>query len=102
MIGVEPLWSEPSEKVGRQFLRIGGSAVIVTVRNEKLDSTFLGRRYSLELMEEFLAMGIDPCGERGEFHTFVTACPGFSEEIRVVFGGIHREKGCTALDLSLA
>lgn len=102
MVGVEPLWSEPSEKVGRQFLSIGGSAVIVTVRDEMLDATFLGRRYSPELMEEFLSMGIDPCGERGEFHTFVTAYPGFSQEIRIVSRGIHREKGCSALDLSLA
>lgn len=102
MVGVEPLWSEPSEKVGRQFLSIGASAVIVTVRDEMLDSTFLGRRYSHELMEEFVAMGIDPCGERGEFHTFVTAYPGFSQEIRTVSCGIHRENGCTALDLSLA
>ena len=102
MVAVEPLWSEPSEKVGRQFLSIGASAVIVTVRDEKLDSRFLGRRYSHELIEEFLSMGIDPCGERGEFHTFVSAYPGFSQEIMTVPCGIHREKGCSALDLSLA
>lgn len=102
LIGVEPLWSEPSEKVGRQFLSIGASAVIVTVRDKMLDAAYLGRRYSYELMEEFLSMGIDPCGERGEFHTFVTAYPGFSQEIMIVSGGIHREKSCTAIDLSLA
>ena len=102
MVAVEPLWSEPSEKVGRQFLSIGASAVIVTVRDEKLDSRFLGRRYSHELIEEFLSMGIDPCGEHGEFHTFVSAYPGFSQEIMTVPCGIHREKGCSALDLSLA
>jgi diphthine-ammonia ligase len=102
MVAVEPLWSEPSERAGRQFLGIGASAVIVTVRDENLDTTFLGRRYSNELIEEFLSMGIDPCGERGEFHTFVTLCPKFRQEIRTISGEIHREKGCSALDLSLA
>ncbi len=77
-------------------------SVIVTVRDELLDPTFLCRRYSYKLMEEFLSMGIDPCGERGEFHTFVTACPAFSQEIRTVSCGTNREKGCTSLDLSLA
>lgn len=102
MVAVEPLWSEPSDRVGRQFLNIGASAVIVTVRDENLDISFLGRRYSNELIEEFLSMGIDPCGERGEFHTFVTLCPEFRQEIMTVPCGIHREKGCSALDLSLA
>ena len=53
MVAVEPLWSEASESAGREFLEIGGSAVIVTVRDEKLDASFLGRRYSAELIEQF-------------------------------------------------
>ncbi|MGA7832795.1 MAG: diphthine--ammonia ligase [Terracidiphilus sp.] len=102
MVAVEPLWSAASETAGREFLRIGGSAVITTVRDEKLDASFLGQRYSAELIEQFIAMGIDPCGERGEFHTFVTSCPRFTEEIMVDFHGVHHEGGCSALDLSLA
>ncbi|MGA9669295.1 MAG: diphthine--ammonia ligase [Terracidiphilus sp.] len=102
MVAVEPLWSEASEEVGREFVRIGGSAVIVTVRDEQLDGSFLGRRYSEELIEHFLSIGIDPCGERGEFHTFVTSSPGFSNEIMIAGHGVHRESGCSTLDLSLA
>ena len=102
MVAVEPLWSEASESAGREFLAVGGSAVIVTVREEKLDASFLGRRYSAELIEQFLSMGIDPCGERGEFHTFVKSSPRFSGEIAIHSQGIHRESGCAALDLSLA
>ena len=102
LIAVEPLWSVASEIAAREFLKIGGSALITTVRDEKLSASFLGRRYSAELIEEFISMGIDPCGERGEFHTFVTSCPRFTEEIMVVSHGVHHEGGCSALDLSLA
>jgi diphthamide synthase (EF-2-diphthine--ammonia ligase) len=102
MEAAEPLWSQSSEAVGREFLRTGASALIVTVLDSKLDSTFLGQRYSEEMIEQFLQMGIDPCGERGEFHTFVTWCPAFSKEVRTIASGIHREKGCSALDLALA
>ena len=102
MVAVEPLWSEASEKVGREFLDIGASAVIVTVRDEKLDASFLGQQYSAELIEQFISMGIDPCVERGEFHTFVTSCPRFTDEIVIASQGVHHEGGCSALDLSLA
>ncbi len=102
MSAIEPLWSESSEKVGREFLQAGGTALIVTVRDERLDSAFLGHQYSAELIDQFLRMGIDPCGERGEFHTFVTWSPGFSNKIHTVACGIHQENGCSALDLMLA
>ena len=102
MVAVEPLWSEASEAVGREFLGIGGHAVITTVRDEKLDASFLGQRYSAELIEQFISMGIDPCGEKGEFHTFVTSCPRFTKEIVIISQGVHHEGGCTALDLSIA
>jgi len=101
LVAVEPLWSEASETAGREFLEIGGSAVITTVRDEKLNASFLGQRYSTELIEQFISMGIDPCGERGEFHTFVTSCPRFTEQIKVVSHGVHHEGGCSAIDLSL-
>jgi len=102
MVAVEPLWSESSERVGREFVSTGATALIVTVRDENLDTTFLGRQYSNELIDQFLSMGIDPCGERGEFHTFVSSGPGFSQTIVTVAQGIHQEKGCSALDLALA
>jgi diphthine-ammonia ligase len=102
MAAIEPLWAQSSEAVGREFLGTGAQAIIVTVLDDKLDATFLGRWYSTELIEQFLNMGIDPCGERGEFHTFVTWCPAFSDEVLIMPRGIHREKGCSALDLVLA
>jgi diphthine-ammonia ligase len=102
MVAVEPLWSESSESVGREFVNTGATALIVTVRDENLDTTFLGRQYSNELIDQFLSLGIDPCGERGEFHTFVTSGPGFSQTIVTTAQGIHQEKGCSALDLALA
>ena len=101
LTAVEPLWSESSEKVGREFVNTGATALVVTVRDEKLDTTFLGRQYSNALIDQFLSLGIDPCGERGEFHTFVTSGPGFSQNIVTVAQGIHQEKGCSALDLAL-
>jgi len=102
MVAVELLWSEKSETVGRKFLGIGASALIVTVRDEKLDTSFLGQPYSTELIKQFISLGIDPCGEQGEFHTFVASCPRYTEEIVIVPRDVHHEGGCSALDLSLA
>lgn len=99
---IEPLWSEPTEKLVREFIATQSKAVITTVRDAYLDHSYLGRTLTPELVDIFIDKGIDPCGERGEFHTFVTHYGGAKSSIPVVAGEIHEVGGCSSVDLKLA
>ncbi len=80
---VEPLWGESTNALVGEFMSAGGRAAIVTVRKDLLDGTWLGRVLSPEAVQELVAKGIDPCGERGEYHTVVTASPAFAFDLRL-------------------
>lgn len=71
-----PLWGEPTGALAVEVLERGIEARLVCVDTEALPAAFTGRRYDAALLAE-LPAGTDPCGERGEFHTFVSAGPGF-------------------------
>ena len=73
----------------------------MTIRASELDESFLGRDLAENLLDEFVARGVDPCGERGEYHTVVTACPAFSRPLRVRASGRATNSGCIAEDLVL-
>ena len=64
------------------MLAAGLGAVLTCVDPKQLDKRFVGRQYDENLLAE-LPAGVDPCGERGEFHTFCYRCPEFSTEIPV-------------------
>lgn len=77
--GVDPLfpiWADDTGKLARRFIADGFEARIVCVDTTQLDASFAGRAFDVELLRDFPA-SIDPCGERGEFHTFVSNGPGF-------------------------
>lgn len=75
-----PLWGEPSEALAEEVIDRGIAARLVCVDTHALSAAFAGRAYERDLLAE-LPAGIDPCGERGEFHTFVSAGPGFAAPI---------------------
>jgi uncharacterized protein (TIGR00290 family) len=102
LTAVEPLWGEPTDDLLREFLATGSEATIVTVRAALLDETWLGRPLSVEAGEELVRLGVDPCGERGEYHTFVTHTPLFSEPLAIRAAGRVLRSGCWALDVELA
>jgi uncharacterized protein (TIGR00290 family) len=101
LTAVEPLWKESTSDLYRSFLASGMRARIVTVRSSKLDESFLGRDLAEDLFDEFVARGVDPCGERGEYHTVVTSCQAFSRPMRVRAVGRATNSGCVAEDLVL-
>ena len=101
LTAVEPLWKESTTDLYRSFLASGTRARIVTVRSSKLDESFLGRDLAEDLLEEFVARGVDPCGENGEYHTVVTSCDAFSSPLRVRALGRATNSGCVAEDLVL-
>jgi uncharacterized protein (TIGR00290 family) len=78
--GVFPLWGRDTGALAREFIAAGFQAIIACVDPRALDSSFAGRAYDERLLVD-LPAGVDPCGENGEFHTFVHAGPIFSEPI---------------------
>lgn len=101
LTAVEPLWKQSTLELYREFVASGSRARIVTVRTSRLDESYLGRDLVEALLEEFLVRNVDPCGERGEYHTVVTACPAFSEPIQLRAIGRATNNGCVAEDLVL-
>jgi diphthine-ammonia ligase len=101
LIAVEPLWKESTTDLYRSFLASGTRARSVTVRSSKLEESFLGRDLAEDLLDEFVARDVDPCGERGEYHTVVTSCEAFSHPLRVRALGRATNSGCIAEDLVL-
>jgi uncharacterized protein (TIGR00290 family) len=86
--GVEPLfplWGVDTTLLARQFVREGFVAHLVCVDTQQLDASFAGRRFDDALLAN-LPASVDPCGERGEFHTFVSEGPIFTTSLSVTRG----------------
>ena len=84
--------------LAHEVLRLGFEATVVCVDIERLDPAFAGRRYDESLLCD-LPPEIDPCGENGEFHTFVSAGPMFEGEIPVRVGETVERDGFAYADL---
>lgn len=90
---VFPLWDEPTEKVVQDFIAAGFKAVVVCVNGRLLDSSFAGRELNQDFLND-LPANVDPCGENGEFHTFVYDGPLFTAPVAFTRGEkIHRTYG---------
>ena len=79
---VFPLWHRDTGALAREIVDAGVSAYLTCVDPKALPPEFAGRRYSSQLLAE-LPAGVDPCGENGEFHTFVNDSPDFAKPIAV-------------------
>jgi uncharacterized protein (TIGR00290 family) len=95
---VFPLWQRPTAALARAMIEAGVEAHLVTVDLKKLPASFAGRRFDLELLDA-LPAGIDPCGENGEFHTFVSAGPMLARKIAVTVGETVERDGFAFADL---
>ena len=82
---VFPVWGLDTAGLARDFLRLGFQAVLVCVDSEALDPAFVGRSFDEDLLRDLPAR-VDPCGENGEFHTFVHAGPIFREPVAIRVG----------------
>ena len=93
--GIEPifpLWGNPSVELAERMLATGLEAYVSSVDLKKLPLSFVGRRWSHEFVKE-LPEGIDPCGEKGEFHTVVVDGPMFGNRIEVEPGEVVQRNG---------
>lgn len=83
--GYWPIWGEDTVALARSSLADGRCATVVAVDGRALDRSVVGRRYDQSFLED-LPDGVDPCGEHGEFHTFVHGGPGFAAPMAVTVG----------------
>lgn len=100
LTALQPLWGEPTAALAREFLDRGGRATITTLRQTALDESWLGTPLTSEALTAFEQIGIDPAGERGEYHTVVTDCPLFSAPLHLTAGTRVERGGCWSLDLA--
>ncbi|GAA0658233.1 ATPase [Salarchaeum japonicum] len=84
LAGRWPLWGEPTNALAREFIDLGYRATVVCVTDD-LGPDFLGRTYDHSLLDD-LPDGVDPCGENGEFHTFVHDGPHFQHALDIAHG----------------
>jgi uncharacterized protein (TIGR00290 family) len=96
-----PLWMRPTDTLARQMLDGGLEAYLTCVDPRVLPSSFAGRRFDATLLAE-LPPDVDPCGERGEFHTCTVAGPMFSGRIDVAPGAVVERDGFVFADLRVA
>ena len=93
-----PLWRRPTDALAREMISGGVDARIVAVDLKKLPKEFAGRRFDHTLLAD-LPVGVDPCGENGEFHSFVAGGPMFTRAIEVALGETVERDGAAYADL---
>ncbi|MFA4030025.1 MAG: hypothetical protein GDYSWBUE_001413 [Candidatus Fervidibacterota bacterium] len=101
MTPVFPLWGMKPSEVALKFLSLGFKAVVVCVDSKQLDPALCGREYDESFLSELPEL-VDPCGENGEFHTFVYDGPTFTKPIEIQRGKvIMRDERFAFCDLTL-
>ena len=97
---VFPLWGRPTDRLARDMLDTGVRAVLTCIDPTVLAPELAGRAFDEALLAE-LPPGVDPCGERGEFHTFVWDAPGFRAPIDIEVGDVVERDGFVFCDVGL-
>lgn len=90
--GIFPLWNLPTSMLARSFVDRGFEARIVCVDTTVLAARFSGRSFDAELLAD-LPTNVDPCGERGEFHTFASFGPVFAGHVQYDVGEVVMREG---------
>ena len=99
LVPLFPLWGLPTRQLALDMIGAGVRAKITCVDPRKLDRSFAGREFDLPLLKS-LPPGVDPCGENGEFHTFVFDSPAFTAPIEVRDGEIVERDGFVFADVA--
>lgn len=99
LIHCEPLWGDSPDKLVREFLARGYSALLTCIEEARANQAWLGESLTEQLIQAFEQSGIDPCGERGEYHTFVYAGPLFSCPLTFCLGKRLSLSGFQLIDI---
>jgi uncharacterized protein (TIGR00290 family) len=95
---VFPLWGRPTGQLAHEMLEVGSRATLTCVDPTRLDRRHVGRPFDHALLAE-LPSSVDPCGENGEFHTFVHDGPGFAHPLDVRVGEVVERDGFVFADV---
>ena len=98
MKGFFPLWQKDTRKLAEDFISMGFRAFIVCVDPKQIDPSFCGREFDQAFLSDLPATA-DPCGENGEFHTFVYEGPIFHRPVKVKKGQVVNRDGFWFCDL---
>lgn len=93
-----PLWQKPTATLAVDMIAGGLKTVITCVDPKQLDASFAGRIFDQSFLAD-LPAGVDPCGENGEFHTFVFDGPMFSSAIAIEVGEVVERDGFVFADV---
>lgn len=93
-----PLWQRPTDVLARDMLNAGIRAVVTCVDPSQAPPALAGRWFDANFLDQ-LPPGIDPCGENGEFHTFVVDGPGFRYPLDVAVGDVVGRDGFVFADV---
>ena len=93
-----PLWGLDTGQLAREMIAAGQRAIVTCVDPSKMPREFAGREFDTRLLDA-LPPGVDPCGERGEFHSFVFASPVFRCALDVCAGEVVERDGFVFADV---
>jgi len=96
--GLFPLWKRDTSELAREFVDAGFEAILACIDPRRLDRSFAGRRFDHDLLRD-LPAEVDPCGENGEFHTFVYSGPIFGTPIACATGEVVQREGMIFCDI---
>jgi uncharacterized protein (TIGR00290 family) len=94
-----PIWAQPTTELAQQMIAAGLRAKLTCVDPKVLDPSFAGREFDRRLLAD-LPPGVDPCGERGEFHSFAYAGPMFRHQLDVMVGRVLNRDGFVFADVT--
>lgn len=95
-----PLWGKPTGELSREMIDSGLKTVITCVDPKKIPAEFAGREFDHDFLDD-LPETVDPCGENGEFHSFVFAGPMLQDPIDISVGEIVERDGFVFADVSM-
>ena len=98
MKGLYPVWQRNTTELIKEFIKLGFKAVVSCVDSKTLDRSFAGKTIDEEFISS-LPANVDPCGENGEFHTFVYDGPNFTQPVRFALGETILREGFWFRDL---
>ncbi|MGB2631114.1 MAG: diphthine--ammonia ligase, partial [Candidatus Omnitrophota bacterium] len=97
---IEPLWNENTEDLLREIIDAGFEVRIVSVKDGLIDKKWVGRKIDHEFLDHLKERGLDPCGEYGEYHSFVTDGPIFTRRIELLDTSVVKRWKYWVLDIN--
>ncbi|HZL87802.1 MAG TPA: hypothetical protein VFB96_05445 [Pirellulaceae bacterium] len=101
MSGVFPIWGRDTRELVESFIALGFKAILCCVDGRRLDGSFVGRRIDEDLLRD-LPPEVDPCGENGEYHSFVYGGPIFQTPLEIELGQVVCRDGRYYIDVVAA